>query len=199
MVKPLPKAFRQADSGAVFAGLLEGMQEKRKRRVVQQSACSHQPSPDQIRGRSKWEPNQGKQEKSLFSWISPLDLVDDATTSVPLQAQRRRWEQVKSSLTQLGGCSQFGWHRMALNIRDKRAGPTFIETSQALPFPSSSLPRPLASRHSSTHCGGHEVRTTPLTSNDHLKKRREAELQQQEPQPSQLPPLLPSPKSEQRS
>lgn len=58
--------------------------------------------------------------------------------------------------------------------------------------------RPLASRHSSTHCGGHEVQTTPLTSNYHLKTRREAEFQQQEhtAQPAATPPFpAPSPRS----
>lgn len=84
-----PKHFGKLTLGLCLQGCLK-VHRRKGRGVVQQSARSHHPSPDQIRGRSKREPTQGKQEKSLFSWISPLDLVDDATTSVPLQAQRRR-------------------------------------------------------------------------------------------------------------
>lgn len=172
MVKQLFEVFWQAASEAVFSGLLKGMPGWFDYLLILTSLLTR--SGEYLNGN---QPKANRRNLLSAGSVSP-DLVDDATTTVPLQAQRRRREQAKSSLTQLGGSSHFGWLKRTSNINfgDKRAVPMFVETLKALPFPSSSLPRPLASRHSSTHCGGHEVQTTPLTSNDHLKTRREAEF-----------------------
>jgi len=195
MVKKLFRVSWQAASEAVLSGLLEGMSGWFGYLLVLTTSLLTR-SGEYLNGN---QPKANRRNLLSAGSVSP-DLADDATVSVPLQAQRRRWEQVKSSLTQLGGSSHFGWLKTTSNINfgDKRDVPTFVEPLKALPFPSSSLPRPLASRHSSTHCGGHEVQTTPLTSNYHLKTRREAEFQQQEhtAQPAATPPFpAPNPRS----
>lgn len=84
MVKQLFKVFWQAASEAVFSGLLEGMPGWFDYLLILTSPLTR--SGEYLKGN---RPKANRRNLLSAGSVSP-DLVDDATTTVPLQAQRRR-------------------------------------------------------------------------------------------------------------